>query len=454
MTTSPTLAATLAPKPHEVHADRRTASRAAFARARNLIPGGVNSPARAFGGVGGEPIFFARAQGQRLTDIDGNTYLDYIGSWGPMILGHRHPRVVAAIAKSLETGTSYGAPTEAESRLAELIIDAVPSIEKVRMVSSGTEAAMSAVRLARGFTGRDKLIKFAGNYHGHVDSLLVAAGSSAATLGVPNSPGVTAGTAQDTIVLEYNEPEQLEAVFRAHGDQIAAVVMEPVVGNMGLVVPTREFLDAARRLTQAHGALLVFDEVMTGFRLSLGGAQQILGVTPDLTTLGKIVGGGLPLGAYGGRRDVMDFVLPAGKVFQAGTLAGNPVAVAAGTATLEELRDRPPYPQLERHGALLEEGFRDAAAKAGLPVWVARVGSMMTMFFQRGPQPVPVTGWQTASQSDTGRYAAFFWGMIDRGVYLPCSQYEALFFSSMHTDADIAATIVAADDVLASLKTA
>jgi len=454
MTTSPALAATLAPKPHDAHADRRTASRAAFVRARNLIPGGVNSPARAFGGVGGEPIFFARAQGQRLTDIDGNTYLDYIGSWGPMILGHRHPRVVAAIAESLETGTSYGAPTEAESRLAELIIDAVPSIEKVRMVSSGTEAAMSAVRLARGFTGRDKLIKFAGNYHGHVDSLLVAAGSSAATLGVPNSPGVTAGTAQDTIVLEYNEPEQLEAVFRAHGDQIAAVVMEPVVGNMGLVVPTREFLDAARRLTQAHGALLVFDEVMTGFRLSLGGAQQILGVTPDLTTLGKIVGGGLPLGAYGGRRDVMDYVLPAGKVFQAGTLAGNPVAVAAGTATLEELRDRPPYSQLERHGGMLEEGFRDAAAKAGLPVWVARVGSMMTMFFQRGPEPLPVTGWQIASQSDTDRYAAFFWGMIDRGVYLPCSQYEALFFSSMHTDADIEATIAAADDVLASLKTA
>ena len=450
MTTSPARS----PKPHDAHADRRTASRAAFARARNLIPGGVNSPARAFGGVGGEPIFFARAQGQRLTDIDGNTYLDYIGSWGPMILGHRHPRVVAAIAESLETGTSYGAPTEAESRLAELIIDAVPSIEKVRMVSSGTEAAMSAVRLARGFTGRDKLIKFAGNYHGHVDSLLVAAGSSAATLGVPNSPGVTAGTAQDTIVLEYNEPEQLEAVFRAHGDQIAAVVMEPVVGNMGLVVPTREFLDAARRLTQAHGALLVFDEVMTGFRLSLGGAQQILGVTPDLTTLGKIVGGGLPLGAYGGRRDVMDYVLPAGKVFQAGTLAGNPVAVAAGTATLEELRDRPPYSQLERHGGMLEEGFRDAAAKAGLPVWVARVGSMMTMFFQRGPEPLPVTGWQIASQSDTDRYAAFFWGMIDRGVYLPCSQYEALFFSSMHTDADIEATIAAADDVLASLKTA
>jgi glutamate-1-semialdehyde 2,1-aminomutase len=442
------------PLPHEAHGDRRTASRAAFARARRLIPGGVNSPARAFGGVGGEPIFFARADGQRLTDIDGATYLDYIGSWGPMILGHRHPRVVAAIEAALQTGTSYGAPTEAESRLAELIIDAVPSIEKVRMVSSGTEAVMSAVRLARGFTGRDKLIKFAGNYHGHADALLVAAGSSAATLGVPNSPGVTAGAVQDTIVLEYNDPSQLEATFRAQGDAIAAVVMEPVVGNMGLVAPTREFLETARRLTQAHGALLVFDEVMTGFRLSLGGAQQVLGVTPDLTTLGKIVGGGLPLGAYGGRSDVMDHVLPAGKVFQAGTLSGNPLAVAAGTATLLELRDHPPYAQLERHGSALETGFRVAAAAAGMTVWIGRVGSMMTMFFQRGEEAVPVTGWQTASQSDTASYAAFFWGMIDGGIYLPCSQYEALFFSSMHTDDDIDATISAAAEVLQAMSQA
>ena len=437
--------------PHQIHASRRSASRAAFAQAQSLIPGGVNSPARAFGGVGGEPIFFARAQGQQLTDIDGNTYLDYIGSWGPMILGHRHPRVVAAIEAALHTGTSYGAPTEAESQLAELIISAVPSIEKVRMVSSGTEAAMSAVRLARGFTGRDKLIKFAGNYHGHVDSLLVAAGSSAATLGVPNSPGITPGTARDTIVLEYNEPGQLEKAFAAEGNAIAALLMEPVVGNMGLVRPSLEFLETARRLTHLHGTLLVFDEVMTGFRLSLGGAQQIHGITPDLTTLGKIVGGGLPLGAYGGRRDVMNHVLPVGKVFQAGTLSGNPLAVAAGMATLEELRDRPPYAQLERHGARLEQGFRAAAVKAGLPAWVARVGSMMTIFFQRGPQPVPVTGWQTASQSDTTRYAAFFWGMINRGIYLPCSQYEALFFSSMHTDADIEATIDAAADVLSEI---
>jgi glutamate-1-semialdehyde 2,1-aminomutase len=437
------------PDPATATADRRGRSHAAYARARQVIPGGVNSPARAFGGVGGEPIFFREALGQWLTDIDGNRYLDYIGSWGPMILGHRHPRVVAAIETALATGTSYGAPTEAESRLAELIIESVPSIEKVRLTSSGTEAAMSGVRLARGFTGRDKIVKFAGNYHGHGDSLLVAAGSSAATLGVPDSPGVTAGTARDTIVLEYNEPEQLEDLFRTGGDTIAAVLLEPVVGNMGLVRPSPEFLATARRLTHQHGALLVFDEVMTGFRLALGGAQELLGVTPDMTILGKIVGGGLPLAAYGGRADVMDHVLPAGRVFQAGTLAGNPLAVAAGTATLQALRGDPPYALLERHGAALETGFRAAAEAAGLPVWIGRVGSMLTMFFQSGPHPVAVTGWKTASRSDKARYAAFFWGMIDRGVYLPCSQYEALFISAAHTDADITATVAAAHDALA-----
>jgi glutamate-1-semialdehyde 2,1-aminomutase len=430
--------------PSTAAADRRAASHAAFARAREVIPGGVNSPARAFGGVGGEPIFFREAAAQWLTDIDGNRYLDYIGSWGPMILGHRHPRVVAAIEAALARGTSYGAPTEAETGLADLIIDAVPSIEKVRLTSSGTEAAMSGVRLARGFTGRDKIVKFAGNYHGHGDSLLVAAGSSAATLGVPDSPGVTAGTARDTIVLEYNEPDELEATFRASGDSIAAVLLEPTVGNMGLVKPSPEFLATARRLTEQYGGLLVFDEVMTGFRLARGGAQELLGLTPDLTILGKIVGGGLPLAAYGGRADVMNHVLPAGKVFQAGTLAGNPLAVAAGTATLEELRDRPPYQQLEQLGAALEAGWRQAAAAAGATVWIARTGSMMTMFFQAGPEPIPVTGWRAASLSDKARYADFFWGMIDRGIYLPCSQYEALFISAAHTDADIAATVAAA----------
>ena len=426
----------------------RSRSHAAFARARSLIPGGVNSPARAFGGVGGEPIFFERADGQWLTDIDGHRYLDYIGSWGPMILGHRHPRVVAAIERALSRGTSYGAPTEGESHLAELIIAAVPSVVKVRMVSSGTEATMSAVRLARGYTGRSGIVKFAGNYHGHVDALLVAAGSSAATLGVPDSPGVTAGATQDTILLDYNATEALEDLFAARGDEIAAVILEPVVGNMGLVVPSHDFLAAARRLTEKHGALLVFDEVMTGFRLAYGGAQEIHGVTPDLTTLGKIVGGGLPLGAYGGRREIMDNVLPAGKVFQAGTLAGNPLAVAAGTATLEELSDHSPYPLLERHGARLEAGFRAAAAAAGVPVWIARRGSMMTMFFQQGAG-WPVVDWPTASMSDTKAYGRFFWGMINRGVYLPCSQYEALFISAAHTDADIDATVAAAHAALA-----
>ena len=431
----------------------RPRSHAAFARAKTLIPGGVNSPARAFGGVGGEPLFFARADGQWLTDVDGGRYLDYIGSWGPMILGHRHPRVVAAIEDALSRGTSYGAPTEAESGLAEAIIAAVPSVEKVRMVSSGTEATMSAVRLARGYTGRTGIVKFAGNYHGHVDALLVAAGSSAATLGVPDSPGVTPGATQDTFVLDYGATDQLEALFATRGDKIAGVILEPVVGNMGLVSPPREFLLAARRLTEKHGAVLVFDEVMTGFRLAYGGAQELLGVTPDLTTLGKIVGGGLPLGAYGGKREIMDQVLPAGKVFQAGTLSGNPLAVAAGTATLAELAAHPPYVRLEAAGARLEEGFRAAAAAAGVPVTVARVGSMMTMFFQKGT-PRPVTDWKSASQSDTAAYARFFWGMIDRGVYLPCSQYEALFISAAHGDADIEATVAAAHETLAAIGSA
>ena len=431
--------------------DTRVLSHKAFNRAKQLIPGGVNSPARAFGAVGGEPIFFQSGQGAQLTDIDGRTYLDYIGSWGPMILGHRHPRVVAAIENALSRGTSYGAPTEAESGLAEQIIEAVPSIEKVRMVSSGTEAAMSAVRLARGATGREVIIKFAGNYHGHADSLLVSAGSAAATLGVPDSPGVTAGTAKDTLVLEYNDTEALERVFEERGDKIAALLMEPVVGNMGLVEPSREFLQTARTITEKHGAILVFDEVMTGFRLAFGGAQELYGVTPDITTLGKIVGGGLPLGAYGGKADIMNQVLPAGKVFQAGTLSGNPLAVAAGAATLAELKDHPPYKALDQSGKILEEGFRNAAVEAGIPCHIARVGSMMTIFFQAGAFSEgtrQVTGWKTARESNTEQYAKFFWGMIEHGVYLPCSQFEALFFSSAHTENEIQQTVKAAKQVL------
>lgn len=432
-----------APTPHH----SRTKSHTAFARAKQLIPGGVNSPARAFGGVGGEPIFFERGEGAYLVDIDGNRYLDYIGSWGPMILGHNHPRVLAAVQEAAARGTSFGAPTEAESQLAQLIVEAVPSVEKVRLVNSGTEATMSAIRLARGYTGRDVVVKFAGNYHGHVDSLLVAAGSAAATLGVPNSPGVTAGTTADTLVLPYNNPQALESAFQRLGGKIAGVIFEPVVGNMGCVVPTSEFLGALTRLTQAHGALLICDEVMTGFRVAYGGAQALFGFTPDLTTLGKIVGGGLPVGAYGGRAEIMDHVLPQGKVFQAGTLSGNPLATAAGIATLEILRDEQPYATLERHSAALAAGLDRAASDAGIPHTVARVGSMLTLFFHAEP----VTDWDVASRCDTAEFSRFFWGMIERGVYLPCSQYEALFVSAAHTADDIERTVSAAQQVLSHL---
>jgi len=423
----------------------RQKSQAAFHRARQLMPGGVNSPARAFGAVGGEPIFIDRAEGAYLFDLDGNRYVDYIGSWGPMILGHGHPRVIEALESALHRGTSFGAPTEAESELAELVIHAVPSIEKVRLVNSGTEATMSAIRLARGYTGRDTIVKFAGNYHGHVDSLLVAAGSSAATLGVPNSPGVTAGTARDTLVLRYNDPDGLEQAFREHGGRIAAVIVEPVVGNMGCVKASAAFRGALAELTSKHGALLIFDEVMTGFRVAFGGAQALFGIKPDLTTLGKIIGGGLPVGAYGGRAEIMDHVLPAGKVFQAGTLSGNPLATAAGIATLKVLRDTPPYVRLAQLSSRLAHGLEEAAEAAGVPHWIGRFESMMTFFFN----PQPVVDWDTASRSDTRRYARFFWGLLDRGVYFPCSQFEALFVSAAHTEADIDATVAAARQALA-----
>lgn len=418
-----------------------------FQRACDLMPGGVNSPARAFGAVGGQPIVMERGAGAYLFDVDSNRYIDYICSWGPMILGHCHPDVVAAIGRAVERGTSFGAPTEAENELAELIIEFVPAIEKVRLVNSGTEATMSAIRLARGTTGRDVIVKFAGNYHGHVDSLLVAAGSSAATLGVPNSPGVTAGTTADTLVLPYNNVGTLREAFAAHGERIAGVILEPVVGNMGCVVPTTEFLSTLREITRKHGGLLILDEVMTGFRLALGGAQQLFSIDPDITTLGKIVGGGLPIGAYGGKREVMDNILPAGEVFQAGTLSGNPVATAAGIATLKRLRDDPPYERLEKLSARLADGLVAAATAAGLPHSLARVGSMMTLFFNNQP----VTDWSVAAECDTEQFGRFFWGMMDRGVYLPCSQYEALFVSAKHTEADIDQTISAAREVLDGL---
>ncbi|TVS15180.1 MAG: glutamate-1-semialdehyde-2,1-aminomutase [Planctomycetaceae bacterium] len=425
----------------------RQRSQQVFARAQQLMPGGVNSPARAFGGVGGEPIVMQQAQGAYLMDVDGNRYIDYIGSWGPMILGHGHPQVRAAVHAAVDRAMTFGAPTEAENELAQLIIDAVPSVQMVRLVNSGTEATMSAIRLARGYTGRDVIVKFAGNYHGHVDSLLVAAGSSAATLAVPDSPGVTAGTGQDTLVLRFNDVPGLEAAFAEHGERIAGVILEPVVGNMGCVPGTSEFLARLRNLTSEYGALLIFDEVMTGFRVAYGGVQSLVGITPDLTTLGKIVGGGLPLGAYGGRADIMSQMLPAGRVFQAGTLSGNPVATAAGIATLKLLRDDPPYLHLEEISARLASGLTQAALSAGIPHTLARVGSMMTLFFH----PDPITDWDVAAQCDKARFAKFFWGLIDRGVYLPCSQYEALFVSAAHSPADIDHTIQAASDVMASL---
>jgi glutamate-1-semialdehyde 2,1-aminomutase len=423
-------------------------SQEAFQRACRFIPGGVNSPARAFGAVGGQPPFIERGEGPYLFDIDGNRYLDYVGSWGPLILGHCHPRVVKAVEQALHRGASFGAPTELETQLAELIVQAVPSIEMVRMVSSGTEASMSAIRLARGFTGRDLIVKFAGCYHGHVDSLLVAAGSSATTHGVPNSPGVPRGCTADTLVLRYNDCATLAEAFKLQGDQIAGVILEPVVGNMGLVTPQAEFLTELRRLTSKHGALLIYDEVMTGFRLAYGGAQELYRQQPDLTVLGKIVGGGLPVAAYGGRAEIMRKVMPAGPVFQAGTLSGNPLAMAAGIATLTELRDHPPYAMLERLGQKLATGLQEAARAAGIPHQLARVGSMWTLFFTEQP----VTDYDAAKKCDTARFARFFWAMLDRGIYLPCSQFEAAFISAAHTEEQIEQTIVAAREALAELS--
>lgn len=411
------------------------------------MPGGVNSAARAFGAVGGEPIVISHAETQYLFDVDGNQYLDYIGSWGPMILGHALPAVVEAVQKAATRGTSYGAPTESENLLAERIIRMVPSVEMVRLVNSGTEATMSAIRLARGYTGRNKVIKFAGNYHGHVDSLLVAAGSSAATLSVPDSPGVTPGASQDTIVLDYNDSESLATTLQQQGDSIAAVIVEPVVGNMGCVAPSTEFLNCLVEATRKAGALLIFDEVMTGFRLAAGGAQERFGVTPDLTTMGKIVGGGLPLGAFGGKQEIMKNVLPAGKVFQAGTLSGNPIATAAGNAILEALEADPPYELLEQLSARLEAGLNAAIEETKSVARVQRVGSMLTLFFN----PAPVTDWPTAAQSNREQFSKFFWSMMEQGVYLPCSQFEAWFVSAKHSEKDIDFTIECANKALSEI---
>lgn len=430
-----------------VDTSSRPKSEASHQNACQLIPGGVNSPARAFGAVGGTPVVMHRGERQYLYDIDGNRYIDFIGSWGPHILGHGHPAILEAIAQAAQLGTSFGAPTERESELAQIIIDAVPSVEMVRMVNSGTEAVMSAVRVARGFTGRDVVVKFAGCYHGHVDSLLVQAGSGALTLGVPSSPGVPEGATKDTAVLEYNDVKGLAEHFAAHGDRTAVVILEPVVGNMGLVPPTAAWLQLCRELCTKYGTVLLFDEVMTGFRLSYGGAQQLLGVTPDMTTMGKIVGGGLPVGAYGGRADIMKSVSPVGPVYQAGTLSGNPLATAAGIATLTTLRDTNPYPKLDEISGRIANGLSQIATENGLPHHLGRVGSMWTLFFNTEE----VTSYAVSAKNDTKRFASFFHGMLDRGVYLPCSQFEAAFTSVCITDDDIDETLDAAREVMPTL---
>src|SRR6185369_11547076 len=404
-----------------------------FNRAVRVIPGGVNSPVRAFRAVGGKPLFIERGSGSHIWDADGKEYIDYVGSWGPLIFGHRSPEAVQALREVLEIGTSFGAPTEREVEMAELITKLIPSVEKVRLVNSGTEATLSAIRLARGFTGRDRIVKFDGCYHGHGDSLLVKAGSGVATLGLPDSPGVPATLAELTTVLPFNDTNALMKEFGEYGKEIACVIIEPIVGNMGCVPPRGDFLGILRDVTKSTGAVLIFDEVMTGFRVALGGAQEKYGIKPDLTTMGKVIGGGLPVGAYGGRAEIMDRVAPAGPIYQAGTLSGNPLAVAAGLASLRRLQSEKPFDRLEALGSRLERGLVDAAAKARVDVQVNRAGSMFTLFFTNKP----VFDFDTAKTSDTQRFNQFFHGMLDQGIYLPPSQFEAAFISTAHTEQDI-----------------
>lgn len=411
-----------------------------FSRGQKRIPGGVNSPVRAFRSVGGDPLLIESGKGCRIQDVDGNTYIDYIGSWGPLILGHCHPKVQAALQKQIALGTSFGTATESEVILAEMIAEAVPSIEKVRLVNSGTEATMSAVRLARAFTGRHKIIKFDGCYHGHVDSLLVQAGSGVATLGLPDSPGIVPQDSNYTISIPYNNPDIIEHVLERNRAEIAAIILEPVAGNMGTVMPSKSFLQRLRKLTREHGVLLIFDEVMTGFRLAYGGAQEILKLKPDITCLGKIIGGGLPVGAYGGRREIMKWIAPEGPVYQAGTLSGNPLAVAAGIATLKELQKKGVYEKLARNAENLAAGLRKAAEQAGIPVHVNSIGSMLTVFFNDSP----ITDFAGAKTCDTNLYGRFFHALLEKGVYFPPSQFEACFVSLAHTMKDIQATIQAA----------
>jgi len=418
-----------------------------FKQALNIIPGGVNSPVRACRSVGTQPVFIDRADGCTLVDADGNTYIDYIGSWGPMILGHRHPKVIEALESVLKRGTSFGAPTALEVTLAEMVIEAVPSIEVVRMVNSGTEATMSAIRLARGATGRDMIIKFDGCYHGHADALLVEAGSGVATLGIPGSPGVPKSFVASTLSLPYNDIDCVESIMKARGSEIAGIIVEPVAGNMGLVPPAKGFLEKLRTLTAEYGALLLFDEVMTGFRVAYGGAQSLYGIEPDITCLGKIIGGGLPVGAYGGKREIMAQIAPQGSVYQAGTLSGNPLAMAAGIATLQQLKSPGFYADLEKTSGKLAQGLARAADKAGLKVAVDRVGSMLGLFFTEKK----VTNFDDAKTSDLGMFSTYYQNMLTRGVYLAPSQFEAVFVSAAHTDRHIDETLKAAEAVFSEI---
>ena len=415
-----------------------------FQQAQTVLPGGVDSPVRAFRAVGGQPLFIERGAGPYLYDVDGNRYIDYVLSWGPLILGHAHPEVVAAVQQAAERGTSYGAPSPLEIELGRLVQEIMPNIELLRFVNSGTEATMSALRLARAFTERNKIIKFEGCYHGHADLLLVQAGSGVATLGLPDSPGVPPATVQDTLVAQFNNLDSVAALFEAYPTEIASVIVEPVAGNMGVVPPSDGFLDGLRQLTLDYGALLIFDEVMTGFRVHLGGAQSLYNIQPDLTTLGKVIGGGLPVGAYGGRADIMQMIAPSGPVYQAGTLSGNPLAMAAGITTLEVLKRPSTWQSLENSTRVLTQGLGQAAEAAGIPIWGNRVGTMFATFFTE----TPVTDWDTAKTSDTERFANFFQGILKRGVYLAPSQFEAGFMSTAHDDAAITATLAAAADAM------